>query len=76
MGMPFPVGISLILPAEKRFVAFAWAVNGFFSVIGTVSAIILAMILGFKFVFILAAVIYIIAMLLIISRHKKIITAS
>ncbi|MEO6695949.1 MAG: hypothetical protein ABIY50_11355 [Ignavibacteria bacterium] len=72
MGMPFPVGISLITNSEKRFVAFAWAVNGFFSVIGTVSAIILAMIMGFKFVFILAAVIYIIAMLLILSRHKKI----
>ncbi len=59
MGMPFPVGMSLILPAEKRFVAFAWGVNGFFSVIGTVSAIILAMMFGFRFVFILGAVIYI-----------------
>lgn len=71
MGMPFPVGISLILPTEKRFVAFAWAVNGFFSVIGTVSAIILAMIIGFKLVFILAAVIYIVAMMLALTRQKK-----
>jgi|GEM_PF-648328 len=72
MGMPFPIGISMILPDEKRFVSFAWAVNGFFSVIGTVTAIILAMIFGFKFVFILAAVIYILAMLLAINRHNRI----
>lgn len=72
MGMPFPLGISMILPGEKRFVSFAWAVNGFFSVIGTVSAIILAMIYGFKFVFILGAVIYILAMFLAAGRHKKI----
>ncbi len=72
MGMPFPIGMSLILPSEKRFVAFAWGVNGFFSVIGTVSAIILAMMFGFRFVFILGAVIYIVAMVLITIRHKKV----
>ncbi|MEO8209386.1 MAG: hypothetical protein ABI840_02410 [bacterium] len=72
MGMPFPVGMSLVHPAEKRFVAFAWAVNGFFSVIGTVSAIILAMMFGFRVVFITGAVIYLLAMLLIIGRYKKI----
>lgn len=75
MGMPFPIGMSLILPGEKRFVAFAWGVNGFFSVIGTVSAIILAMQFGFRVVFITGAVIYIIAMVLIIARHKKFVTA-
>ena len=61
----------MILPGEKRFTSFAWAVNGFFSVIGTVSAIILAMIMGFKFVFILAAFIYIIAMALALNRFRK-----
>ena len=61
----------MILPSEKRFVAFAWGVNGFFSVIGTVSAIILAMMIGFRFVFILGAVIYIVAMILISIRYKR-----
>ncbi|MBV6479917.1 MAG: hypothetical protein HGGPFJEG_02723 [Ignavibacteria bacterium] len=71
MGMPFPLGISMILPEEKRFAAFAWGVNGFFSVIGTVVAVIFAMMYGFKFVFILGAFIYIIAMLIIQNRYKK-----
>jgi hypothetical protein len=73
MGMPFPIGMSLILPGEKRFVSFAWGVNGFFSVIGTVLAIILAMSFGFRIVFIIAAIIYILALILILIRHKKII---
>lgn len=72
MGMPFPIGMSLILPSEKRFVAFAWGVNGFFSVIGTVSAIILAMIFGYRFVFILGAVIYILALILVSKRFNKV----
>jgi len=72
MGMPFPIGMSLILPGESRFVSFAWGVNGFFSVIGTVTAIILAMSFGFRIVFIIAAIIYIIAMILIAGRHKRI----
>ena len=73
MGMPFPIGMSLILPTEKRFVAFAWGVNGFFSVIGTVSAIILAMMFGFRIVFIVGAVIYLLAMILITIRHRKVV---
>ncbi len=72
MGMPFPIGMSLILPSEKRFVIFAWAVNGFFSVIGTVSAIILGMIFGFRFVFIVSSIVYLAAMFLAAKRHKKI----
>lgn len=74
MGMPFPLGMSLILPGESRFVSFAWGVNGFFSVIGTVTAIILAMSFGFRIVFIVAAIIYIIALFLITGRHKKLIS--
>lgn len=70
MGMPFPIGMSMILPGEKRFAAFAWGVNGFFSVIGTVIAIILAMTAGFKIVFILGALIYAIALILIAYRHR------
>jgi len=64
MGMPFPIGFGLIGENEKRFSSFAWAVNGFFSVIGTVIAIILAMMLGYKVVFIAAALLYLASMLI------------
>jgi hypothetical protein len=71
MGMPFPLGLSFIGQSEKRFVAFAWGINGFFSVIGTVSAIILAMTTGFTLIFIIVALFYLLAMLLILERSEK-----
>lgn len=61
MGMPFPLGLSLIDEGDKKFIAFAWGINGFFSVIGTVLTMILAMILGYKVVFIICGVIYLLA---------------
>lgn len=72
MGMPFPVGISLIQDSENRYVPLAWSVNGFFSVIGTVLTMILAMIIGFKFVFILSGVFYLIALFFLTLRLKRI----
>ncbi|MBX7046066.1 MAG: hypothetical protein K1X86_09530 [Ignavibacteria bacterium] len=70
MGMPFPSGLALINDEQKKFIPLAWGVNGFFSVIGTVSAMILAMTIGFKMVFIIAGLVYLLAMLLISSRLK------
>ena len=71
MGMPFPIGLSLIPDSERKYIAFAWGINGFFSVIGTVISIILAMIVGFKFVFILSGCIYLLAMIFISTRYKR-----
>jgi len=71
MGMPFPMGLGLINDEQKKFIPLAWGVNGFFSVIGTVSAMILAMTIGFKFVFILSGIIYLLAMVLISKKFNK-----
>jgi hypothetical protein len=72
MGMPFPIGISLIRDSENRYIPLAWAVNGFFSVIGTVLTMILAMILGFKIVFIITGILYLIALVFLSLRLKRI----
>lgn len=71
MGMPFPTGLGLINDEQKKFIPLAWGVNGFFSVIGTVCAMILAMTIGFKFVFILSGIIYLLAMVLISNKFSK-----
>lgn len=71
MGMPFPTGLGLINDEQKKFIPLAWGVNGFFSVIGTVCAMILAMTIGFKFVFILSGIIYLLAMMLISKKFNK-----
>ncbi|MDD5362719.1 MAG: hypothetical protein PHN88_11340 [Ignavibacteria bacterium] len=71
MGMPFPSGISLITGDDPRMIGISWAVNGFFSVLGTVLTMIFAMMLGFKIVFIIAGVYYLCAMIFITIRYKN-----
>lgn len=73
MGMPFPIGLTLIDDDDRRYAAFAWGINGFFSVIGTVTAIILAMTAGFLFVFVLTGIIYLLAMFFISKEYNLVI---
>lgn len=65
MGIPFPYGMSKISNDSKYLVAYGWGVNGFFSVLGSVLVVILSMSYGFRVVFILSALIYIGAMLVV-----------
>lgn len=70
MGVPFPTGISAISNDDSRMVGVSWAVNGFFSVIGTVITMILAMMFGFKIMFFIAGVFYLIALLFMTIRNR------
>lgn len=64
MGIPFPYGISHIDQNSKMMIAFGWGVNGFFSVLGSILVVMLTMSYGFRIVFITAAALYLLAMLL------------
>ena len=61
LGMPFPTGLRIVGEEAPTLVPWAWGVNGFFTVIGSVGAVILGMILGFKSVIALAALVYVAA---------------
>ena len=58
LGMPFPIGLRLLGEEDSLLVPWAWAINAFFTVIGSVSAMILGMILGFTAVEIISAACY------------------
>ncbi len=58
MGVPFPAGISAVRKKEERLVAWAWGINGCFSVMSTVLATIVAAELGFAGVMVCAAAAY------------------
>jgi len=62
LGMPFPLGLQIVSDAAGALVSWAWGVNGFFTVIGTVSALILGMAFGFKIVLLLGASCYLVAL--------------
>ena len=65
MGMPFPVGLTWTSKHFSVFVPWAWGINGYATVIGSVLSVILALNFGFRSVLLIAAGIYIIAYLAI-----------
>jgi hypothetical protein len=65
MGIPFPLGIKSIDNSKNELIPWAWGVNGVFSVVSGVAAVLLAISFGFKFVFIIGTALYLIAWLLI-----------
>ena len=58
LGMPFPSGLRIVGQEAPALVPWAWGVNGFFTVIGTVGALMLGMAFGFKAVLVIAALFY------------------
>ncbi len=68
LGMPFPTGIKTVSTLSTEFIPWAWGVNGFFTVIGSVTALILGMMLGFKVVILLACCCYLLAIFMLPKR--------
>jgi hypothetical protein len=61
MGMPFPLALRAVGRASDRHLALGWAVNGFMTVIGSALAATMAILAGFSWVMVLAAIAYSIA---------------
>lgn len=60
MGVPFPSGLMLLAKKfPEDFIPLMWGVNGWMSVAGSILAMIVAMLLGFKWSLALGAVAYI-----------------
>jgi hypothetical protein len=60
-----PVGLRAVAGLtsfEREYVAWAWAVNGFASVVGAVLTTMLAMVFGFQTVLWLALLVYAVAL--------------
>ncbi len=58
LGMPFPTGLRIVAEEAPTLVPWAWGVNGFSTVIGSVGAMILAMVFGFRIVLAVAGACY------------------
>ena len=58
-----PIGLatlSAVTEHKREFIAWGWAVNGFFSVMSSILATILSMTIGFKMVMVVAGLIYVV----------------
>jgi hypothetical protein len=69
LGVPFATGLRLVNKEASQLVPWAWAVNGFFTVIGSVAAMILGMALGFTAVLVIAGLCYAAGMIAIRARR-------
>ena len=70
MGMPFPLGIRLVDRVNSALVPWAWGVNGFSSVVGSILAVMIAQSYGFALVMGLATAIYLIGLAAVLSLGR------
>jgi len=68
MGMPFPIGILGLSSANPAAIPWAWALNGFFTVLGGYLAIVISIFTNFVIVLALAFLIYGIALMVVRKR--------
>ena len=61
MGVPYPTAMTRLADIAEQAIPWAWAINGFASVVGAVLATLLAIHLGFAAVILLAVLIYAVA---------------
>lgn len=69
LGMPFPLGVERLSRRSGEAVAWAWAVNGFFTVVGGYLTILISIKYGFTVALYLAVAIYGLAYLM--HRHVR-----
>jgi hypothetical protein len=61
--MPFPLGILTLQHLPKGAVAWAWGMNGLFTVIGALASVILSITWGFQVTLLIASLQYVVASL-------------
>ncbi len=72
MGIPFPQGIKILGDKNEKLIPVAWAINACFSVLTPILAIMVAITFGFKIVFWLGAVSYLMAFFVLTQKkHFK-----
>lgn len=66
LGMPFPTGLYLLSKELSYTIAWAWAINAYMTVLGSMLSIIIAISFGFLTVLICAFICYLIAFITIL----------
>jgi hypothetical protein len=64
MGMPFPLGLRLLRPEAAGIVPWAWAINGWMSVIASLLTVVVSRMHGYGIAFGVALSAYILALVL------------
>jgi hypothetical protein len=79
LGMFMPLSISLVArdtTHSREYVAWGWAINGFFSVIGSTLTTIVGMTIGFRAVLFASVVLYLVVIALLVRLSSRVVTAA
>jgi spermidine synthase len=71
LGMPFPLGIEALHSRTPNLIPWAWGVNGFMTVVGSLLSVILSMKFGFNVTLFVAVGIYLAAMLTFLVQSRS-----
>lgn len=71
MGMPFPSGLRRLEKRHAPSVRWAWSLNAAASVLGSASAIFLAIYIGLRATLLVGAALYLVALLLILATRQR-----
>jgi len=70
MGMCFPLGILAVSRQPEGAVAWAWGMNGLFTVIGGLASVLISIYFGFNLTLLFAALIYALALFLFTKTRQ------
>lgn len=70
MGMLLPVGLQALREVPSQYITAAWAINGLTTVLGSVLAVALSILVGFNSVLVLGIVCYLLLVPLLLLTHK------
>ena len=72
MGIPFPTGLTRLQKSYPQAVRWAWALNAAASVLGSVSAICLAIYIGLRATVLTGALLYLLALSVVLLRKAAV----
>jgi hypothetical protein len=72
MGMPFPSGLRRLEQRHAPSVRWAWSLNAAASVLGSAGAIFLAIYLGLRMTLLIGGVLYLVALVVILSTRTRV----
>jgi hypothetical protein len=72
MGMPFPLGILHLRKVPEGAIAWAWGINGLFTVLGGGIAGVISVFAGFNVVFLIAMGVYLTALLAFARARSRV----
>jgi hypothetical protein len=71
LGMPFPIGLGVLARNNPESIPWAWAMNGYATVVGISSAVLIAKQIGFALLLVCSLIAYLIGFLGLLASVRR-----